>query len=601
MKNLIRRIINEEVKKLLKESGIRDIKKLAKRYPMAKIYFHQDLDGVTTALAMKNYLENNGIKVVDAEIIQYGGKEFAIHKPEGEGDIMPVLVDFAHGKPMFVIHTDHHDTQAGVEADTATSFKPSRSNVETISQTISPKDIFTQDDIETISMIDSADFAKYDITPQQVIQYLFKIDKNKSVKENKKLMGLVANKLLLAFKNKPNFLKTLVMTSKPSLQSILLNIRKIMETEGYANLDQLIKNQESYIQSRANKGVTYEDGIISQYGLGPTMKSGGYDRYTPFINYPDADFLVTGLPMGMVQASCNPYKKERALKGVDLGEIKNEVLRKFRTELESEKVTFGTLKRISEMDSDQTSVGFTFKDFLAIYGNSPSLSIRGSEKLQKFMNYKSKDLFKSIPFEERKVFNNASVNGYDVIMANSGGHKCITNISGINYLYSNAKFKEPEQRKRNSYVELLKDIQNQFVLTLKEKIEKNKSINESEEKNEKKKLETSTVFSFIKKMNLPENVCFIYLMEMNKPEDKIEVKSDVVVGIKFIDEWMGIHKQMKTIRKKLESVFRDKIILFVWPNQSSEPEKNKCDEMIEKMGIKMELMPDNFIFYVPNK
>lgn len=102
-------------------------------------------------------------------------------------------------------------------------------------------------------------------------------------------------------------------------------------------------------------------------------------------------------------------------------------------------------------------------------------------------------------------------------------------------------------------------------------------------------------------MNLPENVCFVYLMEMNKPEDKIEVKSDVVVGIKFIDEWMGIHKQMKTIRKKLESVFRDKIILFVWPNQSSEPEKNKCDEMIEKMGIKMELMPDNFIFYVPNK
>ena len=163
MENLIKKIIREESRRLLKESGIRDIKKLAKRYPMAKIYFHQDLDGVTTALAMKNYLENNGIKVVDAEIIQYGGKEFAIHKPEGEGDIMPVLVDFAHGKPMFVIHTDHHDTQAGVEADTATSFKPSRSNVETISQTISPKDIFTQDDIETISMIDSADFAKYDM------------------------------------------------------------------------------------------------------------------------------------------------------------------------------------------------------------------------------------------------------------------------------------------------------------------------------------------------------------------------------------------------------------------------------------------------------
>jgi hypothetical protein len=97
MKNLIRQIIEEENKRILNESGIRDIRALAKRYPMAKIYFHQDLDGVTTALAMKDYLEQNGIKVVDAEIIQYGSKEFAIKKVEGEGEIMPVLVDFAHG------------------------------------------------------------------------------------------------------------------------------------------------------------------------------------------------------------------------------------------------------------------------------------------------------------------------------------------------------------------------------------------------------------------------------------------------------------------------------------------------------------------------
>ena len=47
------------MKKLIKEGGIRNIRKLSKRYDKAKIYFHQDLDGVTTALAMKNYLENN--------------------------------------------------------------------------------------------------------------------------------------------------------------------------------------------------------------------------------------------------------------------------------------------------------------------------------------------------------------------------------------------------------------------------------------------------------------------------------------------------------------------------------------------------------------
>ena len=140
MKNLIRQIIEEENKRILNESGIRDIGSLAKRYQMAKIYFHQDLDGVTTAIAMKQYLENNGIKVVDAHIIQYGDKEFAVKKNDAKGDVMPVLVDFAHGKPMFVIHTDHHDRQAGAEDTKSTSFRSSRSNVETISQVVSPKD-----------------------------------------------------------------------------------------------------------------------------------------------------------------------------------------------------------------------------------------------------------------------------------------------------------------------------------------------------------------------------------------------------------------------------------------------------------------------------
>ena len=166
MLKTIRRILKEE---LLKESGIRGVKELAKRYPKAKIYFHQDLDGVTTAIGMKNYLEQHGIKVVDAEIIQYGSKEFAIKKPDATGDVMPVLVDFAHGKPMFEIHTDHHDTQAGAEETKATSFKASRSNVETISQSISPKEIFPSEDITLISIVDSANFVPYDITPEMVM------------------------------------------------------------------------------------------------------------------------------------------------------------------------------------------------------------------------------------------------------------------------------------------------------------------------------------------------------------------------------------------------------------------------------------------------
>ena len=70
------------MQKVLLESGIRNINKLSQRYPKAEIYFHQDLDGVTTAIAMKNYLEQHGIKVVDVHVIQYGDKEFSVKKNE---------------------------------------------------------------------------------------------------------------------------------------------------------------------------------------------------------------------------------------------------------------------------------------------------------------------------------------------------------------------------------------------------------------------------------------------------------------------------------------------------------------------------------------
>ena len=208
-------------KRVILESGLRDINAIAKRYQKAKIYFHQDLDGVTTAIAMKEYLEQYGIKTVDCEVIQYGDKEWSVKKPEGSGEVMPVLVDFAHGKPMFVIHTDHHDTQAGVDDKTSTNFKSSRSNVETVSQTISTKELFPSDDLLLISTVDSANFAPQDITVDEVINYLFKIDKDKTLQKNKMAMGFVCNKLLLAFKNKPGFLEELVMKSTPSLLNIL--------------------------------------------------------------------------------------------------------------------------------------------------------------------------------------------------------------------------------------------------------------------------------------------------------------------------------------------------------------------------------------------
>ena len=428
---------------------------------------------------MKKYLEDNGIKVVDAHIIQYGDKEFAVKKNDATGDTMPVLVDFAHGKPMFVIHTDHHDRQAGAEDTKSTSFRQSRSNVETLSQVVSPKELFPSPDILLISTVDSADFARKNLTPDDVVNYLFRIDKEKSLQSNKMLLGLVINKLLLAFKNKPGFLEMLVMDSDPSLLSILNNIKNWMRNTGSPSPEQLQKNAEDYIENMKSF-PTVTDNIIFQYGGGSMFKPGSYDRYTPYKNNPEADFLIMAWPMGLVQASCNPFKKDRELKGVNLGEIAQEVLSKWEDQLKQKTVPLSTIKWVSETSVGPESIGFTFKDFKALYGEKIMFMDNGEQILDKIGTMMEKS-FKSLTEDEMKILDKIGVNAWDLIQANSGGHKCITNISGLNYLgrstrppSGGVRYGESED---SPTVKFTKMIANQFQKTLKEKIELSKTNN----------------------------------------------------------------------------------------------------------------------------
>jgi hypothetical protein len=465
------------MKNLLKETGLRDINNLAKRYPKSEIYFHQDLDGVTTAIAMKKYLEDNGIDVVGAHIIQYGDKEFAVKKNDAQGDVMPVLVDFAHGKPMFVIHTDHHDKQVGVEKNTSTQFRGARSNVETISQVVSPKDLFPSSDILLINTVDSADYAKYNITPDEVVNYIYRLDKEKPLQQNKMLLGLVINKLLLAFKNKPGFLEGLVMDSEPSLMSILNNIKNWMKKTNAANPEELQKNAEGYKDNMKNF-PRVSDSIIFQYGGGSMFKPGSYDRYTPFRNNPDADFLIMAWPMGLVQASCNPFKKDRELKGVNLGEIAQEVLSKWEGQLKQRTIPLSTIKWVSETSVGPESIGFTFNDFEALYGDKFT-TMEGGEKVLDHIQDMMETSFKDLTEEHKDMLDKIGINAWDLIQSNSGGHKCITNISGLNYLGRGKRppqgqYKYDSEKDDSPSVKFTKMIANEFERKLKEKIAESK-------------------------------------------------------------------------------------------------------------------------------
>ena len=83
--------------------------------------------------------------------------------------------------------------------------------------------------------------------------------------------------------------------------------------------------------------------------------------------------------------------------------------------------------------------------------------------------------FTDLSEDEMEILDSLGVSTWDLIQANSGGHKCITNISGLNYLgRSNrppqGKYKYNAESDDSPYIKFTKMIQNEFVRKLKEKI-----------------------------------------------------------------------------------------------------------------------------------
>ena len=456
MKNIVltEKQIELVTKSLITESGIQDIKKLAERYPKAQIYFHLDLDGVVSAIAMREYLQRYGIDVIGYKTIQYGDKEFALVKPDASEDVMPVLVDFAHGKPEFKIHTAHHDTQTGVE-DAATQFKPARSNVETISGIISPTDIFPSGDIDLFRTVDSADFHRKGIKPEDVINFVFTLDKEKELEKNKQAAGFALNKLILAYKNKPGYLEKLAMYSNPSIVSMFMKGKELARDMGFVGVEELQSNADNYRERlRDFDKVKKEGKILVQYGIPSAFKPGSYDRYASLEMHPDVEYFLMIWPMGLLQTSCNPFK-EKFDENVNLGEMASEVLEEHKSELSAIEVPLSQIKRISErsvtatlqklmkqsdedfgdVKSEKDFFGFRFKDLVALYndkikGINPDKKSSFKDMIVDITNKPYSDLSK----KQKQMLDYISVNAYDIIVANSGGHPCITNISGINYL-----------------------------------------------------------------------------------------------------------------------------------------------------------------------
>jgi hypothetical protein len=355
--------------------------------------------------------------------------------------------------------------------------------------------LFPSGDIKLISTVDSANFRAMGISIDDVNNYIFNLDKGLPVEKNKMLMGLVTNKLLLAFKNKKGFLERLVLECEPSLISILNKIKQIMKEEGWSGVEELQVNREKYIEQMRGYGKkSYEDGIIIKDGGGSMIKPGSYDRYVSFKLHPDADFqVITWGSVGLLQVSCNPFKEQRGLKGIDLGEINRGILEGRKDELEQIKITANRLKKVAETSKKFVpgeSVGFTAKDLVAFYGNTlegyneiprkfenflskkyPDYE-RGLEEWKKIVNKTMSKPYVELSEFELAVLNSIYTTAYDVIKNNSGGHKCITNFQTSALGGGFGPYKTTD---------FIKEIKDEFVQILKDRInaEKGDNVNEN--------------------------------------------------------------------------------------------------------------------------
>jgi len=131
------------------------------------LIFHDDMDGIVSAIIMKNYLINQGFKIKQYGVINYqeGWEAFRINS-----NLIIIALDFADDIPGVDVYVDHHGsfeedvrlTQKKASVKTATG-----SAAEGIAQQLGVP--FSKDVKEWIDMIDSAKYDEYNVDIRNIL------------------------------------------------------------------------------------------------------------------------------------------------------------------------------------------------------------------------------------------------------------------------------------------------------------------------------------------------------------------------------------------------------------------------------------------------
>lgn len=376
------------------------------------IYFHVDLDGVISAIAMRELLAAYDIKTKRVQTIQYGDKENYV-QDLGENEVGAV-VDFAKNPTSSEFHLDHHDRQQEGSESKASLFIHAKSNAATINGLVKQKGgkAFNQSDAKMVSMVDSAEYAAQDLSPKEVVEQPLRI------KDKSKRQVVLLDKLILS--NKPRqaedadfegfpleLLEHLVMVSPPSFRSIYLTLSKITKKGGKIKYDgeevdfgktkdmkNILQQSKNYVKQQeenivktnmrfvfdiaggwvvkpkaiskvikdlsggestkiANVVIQNSGGFMGEKKENGKKKGRAYNRYVPFLIHGSEkiDFLIMiWKDLGLLQITKNPFKKQQGkINSLHLGQLVDDVMQNvFSKDLEQMTVSLKELKEQEE-------------------------------------------------------------------------------------------------------------------------------------------------------------------------------------------------------------------------------------------------------------
>ena len=166
MKISFNEFINEEESFIKIPKNVEYWLSKGKRGKECIIYTHDDLDGIFSAIAMKEYLQSHGFKIAGYGIINYtdGWKIFKIDK-----SYINICVDFAEDNADLDVYIDHHMDEKFKEKSKISIKMQSDSCYGLICHILGiPTDKLI---LSVISMIDSAKYKEYGVDLKTILNF----------------------------------------------------------------------------------------------------------------------------------------------------------------------------------------------------------------------------------------------------------------------------------------------------------------------------------------------------------------------------------------------------------------------------------------------